>query len=451
MQTSRAKVAVSLAILLIGLVATILAASSASSTTDSCILVDFGDRDVTYVPVDSEEDPDSISALEYACALNGFELVLEGEKIVSINGIGNSADGSWGLYGVPHGDDDWVVIGSDPSDVLVDDYTVLCWGHCDEGEVPTRAVDATGVCFYGYNEPSRVVSLAPTCTEILCSVGGFDLIVGADMYSNYPSEVVTAMQTGEIKVIGGFTNPSYEMVLKQDPDLVVCMGNQNAHVQMSEKLRSNGVDVLVISGAEDIDVVLDNIYMVGTSIGENDVAVENIGLVSSQISEIGDIVDSGSDTHEVSTMISLSAVKSPWVSGSDTYISDIMDIVHSYNIYTKESGWVQVNAETILKYDPSVIVVASTDYTATQEEYDSMIDSMSSEWRGTTAYRNGDIYLLAGEACDLASRAGPRVAQMTELMARIIHGDIFGDGIVVPHFVGGEYRDYLTITKEGSI
>lgn len=149
--------------------------------------------------------------------------------------------------------------------------------------------------------------------------------------------------------------------------------------------------------------------------------------------------------------MSLSAMKSPWVSGSDTYISDVMSGITVTNIYSGESGWVQVNAETILKNDPEYIVVVSSDYSATQGDYDSMLASMSSEWRGTSAFKNGNIFLLTGDAADLASRPGPRVAQITELFARILQGSAFDDGIQVPMFIGDEYRDYLTISKEGSI
>ena len=95
--------------------------------------------------------------------------------------------------------------------------------------------------------------------------------------------------------------------------------------------------------------------------------------------------------------------------------------------------------------------MVTNDYEATQSDYDAMIASMSSEWRGTTAYKQGNIYLLVGDACDLASRPGPRVAQMAELMARMVHGGAFDDGIDVPKFIGDGYRDYLTITKEGSV
>ena len=451
MQASRFKIALSVVVLVIGLAVTVLAVSSASFTATSGILIDFGEYDVVYTGVDTDDDPDPVGALEYACDRNGLELVMEGGRVVSIGSVSNGSGSEWSLFVVERGQREWTRVTGDPSDIEVDDYSAVCWGYRPQGGVPTCAVDDTGVCFYGYPVPERVVAISPSVTETVCAVGGLDRIVGTDMYSNYPSAVAEGHEDGSIAVVGGFTNPSYEMVLKQDPDLVVCIGSQNAHVQMAEKLRSVGVDVLVTNGGEAISTVMDNTYMVGVALGLGGAAVELIGTTESQIGDVEDVLRSYADVWDKPVMLSLSAVKSPWVSGSNTYISDIMTHVRAHNVYSGESGWVQVNAETVLRNDPHYIVVVTNDYEATQSDYDAMIASMSSEWRGTTAYKQGNIYLLVGDACDLASRPGPRVAQMAELMARMVHGGAFDDGIDVPKFIGDGYRDYLTFTKEGSV
>lgn len=246
-------------------------------------------------------------------------------------------------------------------------------------------------------------------------------------------------------MVGGFTNPSYEKVLQQDPDLVVCISTQSAHLQMAEKLRDVGIRVLVLDGGESIDAVLDNIYMAGVVLENVSGAAETADTISGQISEVSSIVSSYESVWDKRVMVALSAVQSPWVSGSGTYVSDVMSLICVTNIYDGEAGWVQVNAETIIKYNPEVIIVVSSDYEATQSDYDSMLASMSEQWKGTDAYKNGEIYLFTGEAADCASRAGPRVAELAELLARAIHGEAFSDGVVLPKYVGDDYTDYLTI------
>lgn len=451
MQTSRLKLAISLAIIAVGLIVTVLAVSSSPATTNSGIIIDFGDRDTVYTELDSESIPDPFSALEFACDANGYELVVDDGAPVSIDGFNNDPNLMWSLYVVKTGTLNWERIDSGYSDIRIDDYAATCWGYCPVNGHPTRAVDETGVCFYGYERPERVVSLAPSCTESICAAGGMDLIVATDQYSNYPEEIEQGREDGSIPSIGGFTNPSYEMVLKMKPDLVVCIGSQSSHVATADKLRANHINVIVTSGGEAIDTVMDNTFMVGVGIHEEDHARGSIDVAMNQIGEVEDVLDGNVMIWDKKLMVSLSAVKSPWVSGSDTFVSDVMTHIHTTNVYKDESGWVQINSETIIKNNPEYIIVVASDYDATQADYDRMIAGLSTEWRGTDAYKNGQIYLYTGDACDVLSRPGPRVAQITELLARTVQGDSFDDGIEMPKFIGDDYRDYLTISKEGCI
>lgn len=447
MQASQLKVVLSVAILVAGLSLTVACITSETTEPGSGVVIDFGDRETSYTEVDVSEHSDPLSILDFACHYHGYELVTDGDEVVSIDG---RSDGRWAFYGVPIGSTEWSEIG-DASFFEADGYIILCWALSDDSTLPSPAVDSTGVCFYGQGIPTRVVSLAPSCTETIAAAGGLDSIVATDQYSNYPSEIVDLRNSGKISTVGGFTNPSYEMILKASPDLVVCIDSQNAHVQTAEKLRQHGINVLVISGGEERDILMDNIFMVGVVMGTQDSTNITIDTIEGQIDQVEEIVEDGDNVWDKRVMVALSAVKSPWVSGSDTYISDVMSGIRLVNIYSSESGWVQVNAETILQYDPEYIIIVSSDYKATQSNYDSMLASMSTEWKATSAYKSGNIYLFCDDACDLVSRPGPRVAQITELFARTMQGSAFDDGITVSKFVGDEYRDYLTISKEGSI
>lgn len=147
-------------------------------------------------------------------------------------------------------------------------------------------------------------------------------------------------------------------------------------------------------------------------------------------------------------MVTLSTTRSPWVSGHDTYLSDVMRYIGTSNVYCNESGWTQVNSETIVESDPEYIIIISMNSSATMSDYDLILDSMPLEWRSTTAYKAGNIYIFSEEACDIASRPGPRVAQVVELTSRVVYGDSFMDNIVIPKFIGDNYKEYLVFTKE---
>lgn len=445
MEGGKLKVAISLAILIAGLAVTVAAVPSPSvAYSSSGIIVDFGGYETSYISADPDSSP--YDALVSLCNAYGYELVYEGGNVISIDGRSGDSEKTWGLYGVEKGSTSWSSISSDCS---ISDYSAVCYGLMAEGEDPSPAVDATGEPFYGYQEPTRVVSLAPSCTETICSIGGTDIIVGTDRYSNYPDEVAERRESGTISEIGGFTNPSFESILKLNPDLVVCISTQSVHLSTAEKLRDAGINVLVLDGGESVEAVLDSIHAAGVVLKAHDAAIDEINTLESQMDEIHDTIESCDFKWDKRVMVALSAVKSPYISGSGTYIGDAMDYLFMINIFGDESGWVQVNAEMISSYDPEVIIVVSSDYKATQSDYDGMVASMSSEWRTTTAYKNGEIYLFAEDAADCASRAGPRVAQMMELMGRAVHGEAFADGTEFPKYIGDDYKDYLPITGSG--
>lgn len=447
MQTNRIKITVSAVILIVGLVATVLALPGASDdTANSGILVDFGDYTAYYTGVDSGAYGDPVSALRFACEANDFSLEMDGNSVVSIAGTASDGTSSWGLYVVEGGDNEWTAIDSDPTSLSITDYSVVCWGYCDSESVPSPAVDMTGVPFHGYGESDRIVTLSPSCTEYVCSLGAIDSLVATDYYSNYPVDVVDRQNAGMITFIGGFTNPSYETILKQDPDIVICEDSVSAHLSIAEKLRKAGINVLVTSGGESIDAVLDNMHMVGVVLEESSEARDLIERTSLQMDTMGFILDSNASVWDKRTMVALSAVKAPFVAGSGTYISDILSVVHGDNIYQEEYGWPQINVESVVKLDPEVIIIVTTGYKATEEGYNIMLDSLSNEWKSTTAYENGEIYMLTDAANDLVSRPGPRVAQVAELTARILHPVAFHDGVDVPKYIGSEYADYLSIT-----
>lgn len=78
-------------------------------------------------------------------------------------------------------------------------------------------VDQSGFNYYSYardgfslrtGEKIRVVTLAPSITETVAAIGGLDYVVGTDLYSNYPEEVIKRQEKGDISIVGDTPIPT---------------------------------------------------------------------------------------------------------------------------------------------------------------------------------------------------------------------------------------------------
>lgn len=445
----RTKVILTVAIILVGAVATAAfngLGSNATQYRSEGIVVDFGDYFTLWTNADFKIDEDPVSLLDKVKndhMEEGFDFELSNGLLTDVKYDGldypNNEAMSWGLWYVPEGTEDFVR--SESYDIEASDYTVVIWAYTSADGVPMPAVDATMTSIYGYAEPARVVTLSPVCTETISAVGGVSKIVGTDSYSDYPQYVVEGQKSGKISIVGSYTDPSYEAIMSTDPEMVFCDASTYNDVQMAGILRASNVNSVVLYDGEDIETILKNIFITGTAVNYglgSQAYIKNIQFYMQEIKE------KISGTEGLSAMIALSNDPSPWVAGMYTYIDDIVDEIGGINSYHNEKGWTNITAESITKHNPQcIIVIDSFKYKAS--EYDDMLRIISPEWKSTDAYKNGNIYLLAEDAGELGSRAGPRFIQLMELMAMIIDSPAFSDD-PLPKSIGNEYRDYLKIT-----
>lgn len=444
-----AKIAISIVLVLMG------ASLAIALTPDTSIvryadglIIDFGSREIAYTPVDTAVNPDAASALEFSCLEKRYPLVMEGGSVVTIDSRPTASDDrTWSLFVTKKGDTAWSKA-ENPSEIQIAEYSAVAWGLCLEGGYPTTGVDATGINYYGYSQATRIVTLSPSTTETVVAVGGFNTIVGTDMYSDYPQSIVEGRENGRIAEVGGYSTPNFELVLKQRPDLVVCISTQAAHLSIAYKLREKGINAVVSFDGESIDTILDNVHVIGTAMGYELGRDRVIDTMYDAFDSIKGILEVDFTRTYPRVMVALNTVKSPWVSGGGTYMSDILDFVFAVNVYGDSYNWIQANSESVFKYNPDVIMVVGYEGSPTKEEYDRMLSELPAEWKRTTAFKTGEIYVFEESAADLASRPAPRAVQLTELVARILHPEAFGDGAKVPKYFGNDFKNYLTLTKD---
>ncbi len=421
------------------------------------VVIDFGYWNVVWTEVIFTEEMNGNDALEAACHINDFTFVFKDEEkseLFSIDDQVNLYGMSWKMYILNEGK--WVCA-EDPREIKVSDYSIVCWARAAGPDTVIPGVDATGFAYYSYatngisyktGEKLRVVSLAPSITETIASVGGTEYIVATDLYSDYPREIVDLKEKGDISVIGGYTDPNYEWIIKSDPDVVFCEGGTGEHVSMANKLRKSGIDCVVLYNSTDVESLYNNVWIVASALG----FAENANSSITSFRETLNVLTGVIGVQPLKRVfVSLSADPSPWTSGSDTFLSDIVSKVSGTNIFdSQSSSWFMVSKEQIHAKQPGAIIILSEKEISTETQYQEIVNRLDPVWKETPAYRNGEVYIFSGDAADIVQRPGPRLAEAAEILGKIFHTSQFTDKDPLdfpPKFFGDDYRDYLKYQK----
>ena len=446
----KVKVYVTIAILVACAILTIAfngLGSNATQYQSEGVVVDFGDYYTIWTDIDFNKTTDPVEMLEDVKtehSVDNFDYTMTDGILTSVHfsetDYTNTDSKKWNLWYISDGEFD--AIKSDTYSIDASKYTVVIWAYTENDNKPMPAVDATATSIYGYAEPMRVVSLSPVCTETIYSVKGVQKIVGTDSYSNYPASIDEGHKLGTIAIVGSYTDPSYEAIMNTSPDMVYCDASTYNDVQMAGMLRASSVNSVVLYNGEDINTIIKNIFITGTSMGYGLGAQAYIQKI---FDSIYDIQQKIKDSTGLTTMIALSNDPAPWVAGEYTYIDDIVNNLYSTNVFNDVYGWTNITPEAISQKNPECIIILDS-YKYSKDEYDTMLSILSHEWKSTDAYKNGNIYLFSEGLGELGSRAGPRFVQLMELMSMVIDPSAYTDK-PLPKSVGDDYTDYLVITK----
>lgn len=289
---------------------------------------------------------------------------------------------------------------------------------------PISVIDALGRVVIFNEVPKRVVSLAPSITEILFALGLGDRVVGVTSYCNHPSQVLKLVEEGKITVIGGYWNPDVEKIIALRPDLVIGSAGTRPHLAIKERLEEIEVNMLYVKGADasdDKEVFID-IAIIAKVFGVEDRAQELINDISSEINYVRKkLVEHNITMQKVLVLLGPPAW-GLWSAGGDTFLGWVISSAGGINIAQRFSGWPQLSYEYILAENPDVIIVTGM---GTPPE-NILKDIEGTPLKETKAFKEGRVYIVDQEAGDILVRPGPRIGKAVKLMAQILYPGIFG-------------------------
>jgi iron complex transport system substrate-binding protein len=278
-------------------------------------------------------------------------------------------------------------------------------------QTPILATDDLGTEIILAEPAQKIISISPSLTEILFSVGAGDRLIGRDSNSMYPQEAVSAVDLG-----GMWEGIPAEDILALEPDLILA-GEIYAEEAIQE-LRDLGLVVYWQKNPADFEGLYANIRDIAELTGTEDVAADLIKTLTNRVSALDEKLTSVEVIPLVFYELDASDPANPYTPGGGTFISFIISRAKGLNMGDNLSGeWVQVSSEELLAQNPDMILLADALYGITPE----MVAERAG-WSDIKAIVEGEIYPFDPF---ILSVPGPRLVDGYEQIAEIMHPEVF--------------------------
>lgn len=241
----------------------------------------------------------------------------------------------------------------------------------------------------------RIISLAPSMTELLFSLGAGERVVGVMDFSDFPPEAQ------QLPVVGRFDMLDMERILALQPDLVVAWRSGNPRTSI-ERLKALGISVYVAE-PESLFSIADHLTRLGVLTGQQAQAQM---LRQHFEQSLAALKDEYAQRSPVSVFYQVWHAPIISVGGAEL-INDMISLCGGRNVFADLPVGPKVNLEDVVQRNPQVIIASGSTPEA---------PSWLSEWQRwpqLQAVREGHLYSIAPDIVQRHSmRALEGAAQM---------------------------------------
>ena len=258
--------------------------------------------------------------------------------------------------------------------------------------------------------PQRIVSLAPSNTEILFAIGAGDQVVGRDELSDFPEEAKAVTDIGST-----FDALNTEQIVSLDPDLVLAAEiNTPEQVKQLEDL---DLTVYYLNNPTTLEEMYGNLELLAQMTGHQEEAATLVESLKARVAAVDEKIAPLSSRFSVFYELDATDPSKPFTAGKGTFITQLIDRAGGYNIAGDLDGYPQLSLEQVVAADPAVNILGNARYGVTPESI-----AQRPGWENLSAVKNGQIFPFND---DLVSRPGPRLVDALEELAKLLRPELF--------------------------
>ena len=252
----------------------------------------------------------------------------------------------------------------------------------------------------------RIISLAPSNTEILYALNAQDSLVACKRYCDYPAEAAKKPR------IGCWLDIKEELILKHNPDLLLT--STFVQKKITDKYKKLGMNIEAVMPTTLVGV-FNSIKKIGELVNkekEAEILIKKINKKINQIKEKSRFAD------YVPKLYIEEWHKPPTVSGN--WVPTLAKIARAnYSLIRAGHHSKEVSIEEIQKYNPEYIIISIC---GLKDNVPKEWITQRSGWENLSAVRNNRIFVFND---DFLNRPGPRLTIGLEMLANVLHPEIF--------------------------
>ena len=256
------------------------------------------------------------------------------------------------------------------------------------------------------DDPQRLISLAPSITEIIYALEQENRLKGVTRYSDFPTAAT------KLPKVGSYVRLDLERIVALNPDLCIAIKDGNPK-EIIDRLESLKIPVYVVN-PRNLNTVLETIREVGKILNAGDKAENLLTNLHTRIQRVKSLITQDTYRPGVFFQIGISPIVSV---GTDTFLHELIVLAGGKNLADGKTPYPRFSREQVLALTPEIFIVTSMARQAVFEQ-------VKAEWRrwpSMPAVRNDRIFLVDSNLFD---RPSPRLVDGLELLIKLIHPEL---------------------------
>lgn len=274
---------------------------------------------------------------------------------------------------------------------------------------PRTVTDATGYTLPLKAAPQRIVSLAPSNTELLYALDLGNKIVLDTTSCDYPPEAKQKPHLDALK-------PDIEPILAATPDLVVAVGELNG--KLIERLRQQKIPTLAIN-PQNVTETYAQLLLVAQATGQEAKGAALVKEMQARIGAVKQTIDTyltQSPAHKRTPVLVAFGDNPIYTTAPKSFISDLIVVAGGVNVADPPPPGNIVSPEKVIALQPAVILCSPA--------LQAGLKRLPGFASGVPAVAQGRFFSTSEQAT--LERPSPRLAAAAEELARYLHPDAFG-------------------------